>query len=324
MTPKLIAAGIALVVLALLVSSSLFVVDQAQQALVLQFGEKKRVIESPGLHAKIPLIQSVVIYDKRVLDVEPPMEQVILADQKRLDVDAFARYRIADPLLFYQSVGTVAVVEQRLAAIVSSSLRRVLGNVPIQAVLSGERDKVMTDIRRQVGAEARQFGVQIVDVRIRRADLPEETSQAIYARMRSEREREAAEFRAEGQELSQEIRARADRERTVILAQAQRQAQILRGQGDNQALSTIGKAADQDPAFYVYYRTLEAYRTALTSGTTLVLSPTSRFLRFLNAAPPAAAPGGAPTAGGGGGSTADDTPPPAPPVFGVPVTPASP
>ncbi|HYD32397.1 MAG TPA: protease modulator HflC [Azospirillaceae bacterium] len=281
MNRKLAFLGLAIVFLGIIASSALFTVNETQQALVLQFGEAKRMIQDPGLKAKIPFIQNVVMIDRRVLDLDPPVEQVILADQKRLDVDAFARYRIHDPLRFYQSVGSELQAESRLNNVVNSSLRRVLGNVTLLAVLSDERANVMNDIKTQVNNEARRFGIEIVDVRIRRADLPEETSQAIFARMRSEREREAAEARAQGQEQSQQIRSRAERERTVILAEAQRDAQILRGEGDNQALRTIAEATGRDPEFYAFYRTLEAYRNALKNeDTTMVLAPQGEFFRF--------------------------------------------
>src|SRR4051794_38941834 len=271
MNRTLALTGLAIIVVAILASASLFTLNETQQALVLQFGKVQRVIQEPGLKFKVPFIQNVVTYDRRVLDLDPPSEQVILADQKRLDVDAFARWRITDPLRFFQTVGSEAVLEQRLNTIVISALRRVLGNVTMLAVLSAERAKVMTDIKEQVNAEAQRFGIEIVDVRIRRADLPEETSQSIFARMRSEREREAAEFRAQGQEQAQQIRARAERERTVILAEAQRDSQVLRGEGDNQAFRIIADATGKDAEFYTFYRTLQAYREALRADdTTLV------------------------------------------------------
>ncbi|MBY6263363.1 protease modulator HflC [Azospirillum sp. 412522] len=280
-------AGIAIVALGVVASSALFTVNEAQQALVLQFGEPRRVIQEPGLKVKIPFIQEVRLLDRRVLDLDPPVEQVILADQKRLDVDAFARYRIHDPLRFYQTAGTEAVAETRLNSIVNSSLRRVLGNVTVLAVLSDERARIMTDIKGQVNDEAKRFGIEIVDVRIRRADLPEETSQSIFARMRSEREREASEARAQGQEQSQQIKSRAERERTVIIAEAQRDAQILRGEGDNSALKLIAEATSQDPGFYGFYRSLEAYRKSLNGNdTTMVLSPTGEFFRYFNGTGP--------------------------------------
>lgn len=283
MSTKLVALGIAAAATAILASASLFTVNQTQQALVLQLGEWKRTVQEPGLHAKIPFVQNVVLIDARVLDVDPPVEQVILADQKRLEVDAFARYRITDPLQFYTSVGNEVVAEQRLAATVNSALRRVLGNSTLLAVLSKERAKVMTDIKAQVNQEAARFGVEIVDVRIRRADLPEATSQAVYERMRSEREREAKEARAQGSEQAQQIRSRAERERTVILAEAQRDSQILRGEGDNQAIRILAESANKSPDFYAFYRSLDAYKTAMKGDNTqMVLSPDSEFFRYFN------------------------------------------
>ncbi|AUN30197.1 protease modulator HflC [Niveispirillum cyanobacteriorum] len=283
MSTKLVALGIAAAATAILASASLFTVNQTQQALVLQLGEWKRTIQEPGLHAKIPFVQNVVLIDSRVLDVDPPVEQVILADQKRLEVDAFARYRITEPLKFYTSVGNENVAEQRLAATVNSALRRVLGNATLLAVLSKERAKVMTDIKAQVNQEAAQFGVEIVDVRIRRADLPEATSQAVYERMRSEREREAREARAQGNEQAQQIRSRAERERTVILAEAQRDSQVLRGEGDNQAIRILAESANKNPDFYSFYRSLDAYKASMKGDNTqMVLSPDSEFFRYFN------------------------------------------
>lgn len=280
MNKKLI-AGVLVLVLGVIAFASLFTVSETQQILVLRFGEPRRQIQTPGLQVKVPLIENLVVYDRRVLDLDPPVEQVILADQKRLDVDAFARYRIEDPLRFYQTVRDEATLEQRLNTIVTSALRRVLGNVTLLSILSQERTQVMEDISRQVNEEARRFGLEIVDVRIRRADLPEETSQAIFARMRSEREREASEARAQGQEQAQQIRSRADRERTVIIAESQRDAQILRGEGDNQALRILAEASGRDPEFYSFYRTLQAYRESMNKDdTTFVLSPTGDFFRF--------------------------------------------
>ncbi|MFY8092038.1 MAG: protease modulator HflC [Niveispirillum sp.] len=283
MSTKLVAAGIAAAATVILASASLFTVSQTQQALVVQLGEPKRTIQEPGLHAKIPFVQNVVFLDARVLDVDPPVEQVILADQKRLEVDAFARYRIKDPLKFYQSVGNEMVAEQRLAATVNSALRRVLGSATLLNVLSKERVKVMSDIKAQVNLEAAGFGVEIVDVRIRRADLPEATSQAVYERMRSEREREAREARAQGNEQAQQIRSRAERERTVILAEAQRDSQVLRGEGDNQAIRILAESAGKSPDFYAFYRSLDAYKAAMKGeNTQMVLSPDSDFFRYFN------------------------------------------
>lgn len=274
--------GVVLAVAALiLASASLFTVNETQQALVLQLGAIKKQIREPGLKVKLPFVQNVVILDKRVLDLDPPEEKLILSDQKRLNVDAFARYRIQDPERFYQSLGSEHAAEQRLATVVNSALRRVLGSVTVLDVLSAKRDQIMADLKSQVNQEATRFGIEIVDVRIRRADLPEEASQAIFNRMRSERVREAAEQRAQGEEEAQRIRASAERERTVTLAVAQRDAQILRGKGDQDALKIINEATGKDPEFYAFYRSLQAYRETLRPGdTTMVLSPDSDFFRY--------------------------------------------
>jgi modulator of FtsH protease HflC len=313
MSMRLVAV-VVLAALGLLAFASLFTVNETQQALVLRLGDPRRVLQEPGLKAKVPFIENVVVYDRRVLDLDPPVEQVILADQKRLEVDAFARYRIDDPLRFYQTVRDEVTLEQRLNTVVNSALRRVLGNVTLLAVLSEERGQIMSDIKGQVNDEAQRFGIEIVDVRIRRADLPEETSQAIFARMRSEREREAAEARAQGQEQAQQIRSRADRERTVILAEAQRDSQILRGEGDNQAFRILAEATGRDPTFYSFYRTLQAYREALNEDdTTLVLSPEGDFFRYFRnsldgTASPPAAPQEAPPASAAGPRQPGETP----------------
>jgi membrane protease subunit HflC len=283
MSPKFIASIVALLIVVTVVSNTVFILNETEQAIVLQFGETKQVYQEPGLKFKVPFIQNVVVYDKRVLDLDPPVQQVILSDQKRLDVDSFVRFIIKDPLKFFQAVGNEEVANQRLNTVVNSSLRRVLGNVTLIAVLSEQRVDIMNSIQRRVGEEAQKIGVEIVDVRIRRADLPLETSQAIFARMRSEREREANEFRAEGEEQAQEIRSKADRERTVILAEAEREAQILRGEGDKEALTILAKETSRDPRFYGFYRSLEAYKTSMKADdTTMVLSPDSEFFKYFN------------------------------------------
>ncbi len=281
MNRNLIIIGAGLLALLILASASLFTVNQAQQALVVQLGAIKRVIQEPGLKAKIPFIEDVVYIDRRVLDLDPPAEQVILADQKRLVVDAFARYRITDPVLYFQSLRGETAARTQMGNVINSAMRRVLGSVTLLAILSEERVRVMNEIRDQVNQEAKSRGIEIVDVRIRRADLPGETSKAIFDRMSSERDREAAEARAQGKEQSQQIKARAERERTVILAEAQRDAQIQRGEGDNQSLKIIADATAVAPQFYERLRALEGYRKALAKeSTTLVLSPTGEYLRF--------------------------------------------
>jgi membrane protease subunit HflC len=275
------AAGIGLIVLAVAAYGALFTVTEAQQALVLQFGDPKNVIREPGLKVKLPVIQNVIYYDRRVLDYDPPAEEIIAADQKRLVVDTYTRFRIVDPLQFFRRVRTEAGVPPRLGPLVTGALRRVIGNVTLASVLSEERAEIMEEIRDQVKVQAEDLGINVIDVRIRHADLPEENNQAIYARMQSEREREAREFRAQGAELSQRIRSRADRERTVILAEAKRQAQVLRGDGDADSIRIYAEAFETDPEFFAFYRSMEAYRNALSdSDTTMVLSPESEFFRF--------------------------------------------
>ena len=297
----LIVIAVVLVVVGILMNGSLFIVDQTESALVLQLGQPRRVIREPGLQAKRPFVEDVVIYDNRVLDFEPPPEEVIVSDQKRVVVDTYTRYKIVDPLLFYQTVGSEAGVRARLAAIVSGSLRRVLGGVTLSDVLSEKRAAIMRQIRDEVAGEAKNFGITVVDVRVRRADLPAENSEAIYARMQSERHQQASQYRGEGAEAAQTVRANAERERTVILAEAQRDAQRVRGDGDAQAIKLYADAYNQDKAFFAFYRSLQAYRSALSGkDTSFVLSPDNSFFRFFNGvlgtagATPAPAPAPAP------------------------------
>lgn len=272
----------ALAVIVVTAASTLFTVHQTQQVLITQFGQPIRVIREPGLQAKIPFIQSVITFDRRLLDFDAPGEEVILGDQRRLIVDSFTRYRITDPLVFYQTVGaTEGGIRARLNSIVSSSLRRVLGNEPLLSVLSTDRARIMGEIRQQVNAEARQFGIEVVDVRIRRADLPEENTQAILSRMQSERERVAREARAEGAEVAQRVRAGAERERTVLLAEAQAQSDVLRGQGEQEALRIVAEAFQKDIDFFQFWRSMQAYREAFSEGSTrMVMTPDSEFFRY--------------------------------------------
>jgi membrane protease subunit HflC len=287
MNRSLMIAAAAGVLALLLAASSLFIVNQAEQALVLRFGAHRATIKDPGLHVKLPFVEDVVRYDNRLLALDPPDEQIILGDQKRIVVDTFTRYRIADPLKFYQAVRTEVQARAQMTQIVSSATRRVMGQVMLPAILSDERARIMEQIQQEVAERSlRELGIQVLDVRLRRADLPEETSQAIYDRMKSERERQAKEARAQGYEWSQQIRARADRERTVLLAEAQRQAQIERGQGDAEANRIFAEAFGKDPQFFTFYRSLQAYRHAMAdSGTTLVLSPDNEFLKAFGNGP---------------------------------------
>lgn len=275
-------------------ASSLFTVHQTQQVLITQFGQPIRVIREPGLHYKLPFIQTVITFERRLLDFDAPGEEVILGDQRRLIMDSFTRYRITDPLVFYQTVGaTEGGIRARLNSIVSSSLRRVLGNEPLLSVLSNDRPRIMGEIQRQVNGEARQFGIEVVDVRIRRADLPEENTNAILQRMQSERERVAREARAEGAEVAQRVRAGAERERTVLLAEAQAQSDVLRGQGEQEAIRIVAEAFGRDTNFFQFWRSMQAYREAFSEGNTrFVMTPDSEFFRFFREsggiAPPAA------------------------------------
>ena len=269
--------------LAFLGLNSLFTMNERQQGLVLQFGEPKRVIQSSGLHFKLPLIQNVVRYDIRILEYDLPIEEIIAVDKKRMLVDSFTRFKIVDPLEFYKTVGTESSVRNRLNSNVISSLRRIVGRVTLEELLSEERSKIMEDIRQEVNSEASRFGIEIVDVRIRRADLPEANSQAIYERMISERVREAKEFRAKGSEVAQKIRAEADKDKTVILAEATKKSEILRGKGESEAVNIYADAFEKDPDFYSFYRSMQAYGKVLgEDGTTMILSPDSEFLAFCN------------------------------------------
>jgi membrane protease subunit HflC len=279
---KTIVALVVLGLLALIASSAMYTVDQTQQALVLQLGRPVAVVTDAGLHYKTPFVQDVTYIDKRILALDAPSEEVIASDQKRLVVDAFARYRIHDPLKFYESVGNDNVARQRLETLINSNLRRVLGSVAFSAVLSGERAALMRQIRDSVNEEAKQFGLDVVDVRIKRADLPAANSEAIYNRMKSERDREAKEFRAQGAEINQRIVSRANRDRTVLLAEAQKRADILRGEGDARAIQIFAEAFGKDVDFFQFYRSMQAYKGALNDkDTTMVLSPNSEFFKYL-------------------------------------------
>ena len=277
----LIGLGAVLAVIVVVGSSSMFTVHQATQALVLQFGEPRAVVTEPGLHFKLPFIQNVAFFDRRVLEFDAPKEEVIASDQKRLVVDAFARYRIVDPLKFFQTVTNEAVVRTRLAAIINASIRQALGSVPLEHIISGERAALMAQIRDIVNGEAQDFGIDVIDVRIKRADLPEANSEAVYRRMQTEREREAKELRAQGAEAAQKLRAAADRDRVVLLAEAQKESQITRGEGDGEAVRIFAEAFGKDLEFFAFYRSMEAYREALGSDdTTMIMSPDSEFFRF--------------------------------------------
>jgi membrane protease subunit HflC len=307
----------ALLVVALIVAySAVFTVYQTRQALVVRLGEPRRVVTEPGLNYKVPLIENVIHIDNRILDLENPAQEVIASDQKRLVVDAFARYRIKEPLKFYQTVGTVERANQQLSILLNSALRRVLGEATLTQVVRDQREQLMARVREQLDNEAQAFGISVVDVRIRRADLPEQNSQAVYQRMQTERQQEAAQFRAQGSQRSQEIRARADRDVTVLLADAQSKGEQTRGEGDGERNRIFAEAFGRDPEFFAFYRSMQAYEAGLKNNDTrMLLRPDSEFFRFFvdpsgkgrdGGAPPAAAP--APGTSAPGAPRADTAP----------------
>lgn len=278
LVPKIIIAAVAVLFVLL---NCVYIVYQPEQAIVLQFGEPMRVVQDAGLKFKIPFIQKVVFYDKRLLNLDPPAQEVVLNDKKRLDVDSFTRYRIVDPLKFYQTVRTEYQAQSKLEEIVNSSVRKVLGRCTLTELLSEQRTKIMSDISSTVKHDAEAIGVNVADVRIRRADLPIEVMQAINARMKTERERDAKEFRAKGQQEAQNIRATADKEAAIIIAEAEKKAQLTRGDGDKKAVTIWNETVGQDAEFYDFYRSLEAYRNSLSDEeTSLVLSPDSEFFKY--------------------------------------------
>ena len=270
-----------LVLLGVIAYQSFFVVQEINQAIVLQFGDPKKLITKPVLQVKIPFIQNVVFIDRRILSLDPAPEEVIASDQKRLIVDAYARFKIVDPLKFYVSVGDERVARSRLATIINSRIRNVLGKQSLATLLSEDRTKQMAIIQDGVNIEAEKFGITIIDVRIKRADLPQANSEAIYRRMQTEREREAKEFRARGAEMAVTITSTADKEVTVILANAKKQSEIMKGEGDGLRNKIFADAFGKDPEFFAFYRAMQAYETALIGGdTSLILSPDNEFFKF--------------------------------------------
>jgi modulator of FtsH protease HflC len=288
-----IVALVALLIVVIVAYASVFTVDQTEQALVVRFGRPVNVVTEPGLHFKAPFIDTVIAIDNRILDLENPSQEIIASDQKRLVVDAFARYRIKNALRFYQSIGSIQAANIQLTTILNASLRRVLGEVTFIQVVRDEREALMLRIRDQVDKEADNYGIEVVDVRIRRADLPEQNSQAVYQRMQTERQREAAEFRAQGGQKAQEIRSTADREATVIIAEANSTAEKVRGDGDGERNRVFADAYGRDPGFFAFYRSMTAYENGLkSSDTRFLLRPDSDFFRFFSnpSGKPAAAP----------------------------------
>jgi len=294
-----IVALFVLFVVLIVAYSSVFTVQQTEQALVVRLGKPVGVVTEPGLHFKAPFVDSVISIDNRILDLENPSQEIIAFDRRRLVVDAFARYRIKDPLRFYTSVGSIQAANLQLTTLLNASLRRVLGEVTFIQIVRDEREALMVRIRDQLDKEADGYGIQVVDVRIRRADLPEQNSQAVYQRMQTERQREAAEFRAQGGQKAQEIRSNADREATVIVAEANSTAEQVRGEGDAERNRLFAEAYGKDPEFFAFYRSMTAYENGLrNSDTRFLLQPDSDFFRFFSnpSGKPAAAPASAASA----------------------------
>ncbi len=278
--PVLAIIGVIIAVLGIVAYSAAFTVHQTQQALVLQFGNPIRTVPEPGLHFKVPFVQNVEYYDRRILDLDPPVQEVILVDQKRINVDAFARYRIVDPLEFRKRAVTDLNFRQVFGNRLNAAIRAEIGKILLSDMLTEKRSEVMDIISIQMKAQAAEFGTEVIDVRIGRTDLPEETAQSVYNRMRSDRVAYSSQLRAEGEEKKLKIQALADKERTIILAEAQRQSEILRGQGEGERNRILAEAFSKDPEFFDFYRSMEAYGEALGEGTTMVLSPDSEFFRF--------------------------------------------
>jgi len=283
MSKGLALLGAIAVVGSIIGSSAMFTVDQTEQAMVMQFGKPKTQISEPGLHFKMPFVQDVVYYENRVLDLDPPPGQVILSDQKRINVDAFARYRIVDPLRFFQALRTEAQFRDQVGRVLNSSVRNSMARNSLNDLLSIKRDAIMGEITQRLADETKNYGIEILDVRVVRTDLPPEISQNVFNRMRSERVKEANQLRADGEKAKLEITSRADRDKVVIIAEAQRQSEILRGEGEGDRNRILGAAYGQDPKFFAFYRSMIAYRSALGGGdTNLVLSPDSDFFRFFS------------------------------------------
>jgi len=314
-TGLLILLGLAAIVL----YSSIFIVQQTQYALVLRFGAVQSAISEPGLKFKVPLIDNVTYFEKRVLDLDLPVQTLLSADRQNLEVDALTRYRIVDPLRFYQAVGNIALANQRLTSFTNSTMRNILASASRDAIVRTERADLMNRIQEDVNRQAQSLGIEMIDVRLTRVDLPAANSQAVYQRMRTERQREAADLRANGQQQAQTIRARAEREATIIRAEANRTAEELRGQGDADRNRILAEAFGQDPDFFAFYRSMQAYEAGLRSGETrLVLSPNSDFFRYFNDA------NGGRNGGGRAAPPAPQAPAPTTPAQPAPVQPAPP
>ena len=285
MKKSLAIAGVLLAVAAIVAFNSLFTIHQAAQALILQLGNPVAVVQTPGLHVKLPFIQNVELYDRRILDLDPPPQEVILSDQKRVNVDAFARYKIIDPLEFRKKALTDANFRQLFGSRLNAAVRSEIGKILLGDMLTAKRQEVMHAITNQMKAQAAEFGTEVIDVRIGRTDLPDTTAQAVFNRMRSNRVAHAAELRANGEKEKAEIQARADRDRTIIISEAKKTSEILRGEGDGKRTTILNDAYGQDPEFFDFYRSMEAFANSVKPGTSMVLSPDSELFQFFSSVP---------------------------------------
>ena len=285
MKKSLAILGVLLAIVSIVAFNSLFTVHQASQALILQLGNPVRVVQEPGLHFKTPFIQNVELYDRRILDLDPPPQEIILSDQKRVIVDAFARYKIVDPLEFRKKALTDANFRQLFGSRLNAAVRSQIGKILLGDMLTAKRQEVMQAITNQMKAQAAEFGTEVVDVRIGRTDLPDTTAQAVFNRMRSDRVAHAAKLRANGEKEKAEIQARADKERTIIISEAKKTSEILRGQGDGLRTTILNEAYGQDPEFFDFYRSMEAFGNSIKPGTSMVLSPQSQLFQFFNLVP---------------------------------------
>ena len=285
MKKSLAILGVLLAIVAIVAFNSMFTVHQAAQALILQLGNPVRVVQEPGLHFKTPFIQNVELYDRRILDLDPPPQEIILSDQKRVIVDAFARYKIVDPLEFRKKALTDANFRQLFGSRLNAAVRSQIGKILLGDMLTAKRQEVMQAITDQMKAQAAEFGTEVVDVRIGRTDLPDTTAQAVFNRMRSDRVAHAAKLRANGEKEKAEIQARADKERTIIISEAKKTSEILRGQGDGLRTNILNEAYGQDSEFFDFYRSMEAFGNSIKPGTSMVLSPQSQLFQFFNLVP---------------------------------------
>lgn len=274
--------GVLAAIILIGLSQSLFVVDQTEKAILLQLGKPVGETYGPGLHIKMPLVQNVIYFDSRILDYDARPEEILTEDKKTMVVDHYSKWRIADPLQFYRRARTIPGAQARLDDIIAAAVREALGRYSLIDLVAHKRQEIMNQVNDEAQKQAKPYGIDVLDVRIKRTDLPAENARAIYGRMKAERERQAKQYRSEGREAAARITAQADKERTVILAEAQKNAEITRGEGDAKAVKIYAKALNKSPEFYEFKRSLEAYEKSLTDNTKIILTPKTPFLRHFN------------------------------------------